>query len=404
MTENEPTLTTQDAPSTTGPKDTAETSRRLKRPGRRMVILTALVVGLLAGFGGAWLQDTLVAENGTPFGTLNIAGTDGNAQVSENEASISAVAQKVSPSVVSILTTSREVTDIYGRSFQQEGAGSGMIVSSNGYIMTNKHVVEGSTEVTVVLSDGTTYDNAQVVGSDPLNDVAFLKVAATDLPAVTLGESKTIRTGQTVVAIGNALGQYQNTVTSGIVSATGRPVVASTDGTANGAESLTDLIQTDAAINSGNSGGPLLNLSGQVIGINTAVAEGASNIGFAIPVGATKGMLKELVATGELKRAYLGVQYVSITPEVRQEYDLDVNRGDYVTADRGASVQRGGPADKAGIRDGDIITAVNGAKVGSAGNVSSLVSEYRPGEKVEITLLRDGQTRTVTATLGTYES
>lgn len=315
------------------------------------------------------------------------------------------MAKAVSPSVVSVLTTSRAVSNIYDQQYQQEGAGTGMIVSSNGYILTNKHVVDGADKVTVVLPDGKTYQNVDVLGTDPLNDVAFLKIkGVTDLPAITLGDSKTIRIGQSVVAIGNALGQYQNSVTSGIISGTGRPVIASSSGEAGSeAESLTDLIQTDAAINSGNSGGPLLNLKGQVIGINTAIAEDAQSIGFAIPISATKGLLNHVIKTGKVERAYLGVQYVSITPSVKEEYDLSVGKGDYVTATRGQSVQANGPADKAGIKDKDIIVAVNGSRVGEVASVSSLISEYEPGQKVEITVLRGGKEIKLTATLGTYQ-
>ena len=182
-------------------------------------------------------------------------------------------------------------------------------------------------------------------------------------------------------------------------------MTASSDGTSTGeSENLTDLIQTDAAINSGNSGGPLLNLKGQVIGINTAIAADAQSIGFAIPISATKGLLTHLIKTGKVERAYLGVQYVSITPEVRKQYGLNTNRGDYVTADQGSSVQSGGPADKAGVKDKDIIVAVNGNKVGEVASVSSLISEYEPGEKVELTVLRSGKEVKLTATLGTYQS
>lgn len=376
--------------------------KRAKKSARRpLFIIGVIVVGLLAGFGGSYLQDSL---NGSSAPLFTNSKNDGNAVVTEGEESISNVANAVSPSVVSVLTSSQRSSAFSNRSVQQEGAGTGMIVTADGYVLTNKHVIDGADKVTVVLSNGKTYDNVKVAGTDPLNDVAFLKISnVSNLPIVTLGDSKTLRIGQSVVAIGNALGQYQNTVTSGIVSGTGRPVVASTGGsTDSGSESLTDLIQTDAAINSGNSGGPLLNLRGQVIGINTAVAQDAQSIGFAIPIGATKGMLNNLIKTGKVERPYIGVQYVSITPAVKEEYKLDVSRGDYVTADSGDSVQNGGPADKAGIKDKDIIIAVNGAKVGEVASVASLVSEYQPGDTVELTILRDGKEQKVKVTLGTY--
>lgn len=382
---------------------TAPRRTSLTAPKRPLLIAGVLLLGGLAGFGGSWLQDYL-RDGSAALTVLNTSKDDGNAVVTPNEESIAAVAKSVSPSVVSIITSQQQTSRFYNnQSYELEGAGTGMIVSNNGYIMTNKHVVDGADTVKVVLPDGTTYDDVDVLGSDPLNDVAFLKIKdVTDLPAITLGDSKTIRIGQTVVAIGNALGQYQNSVTSGIISGTGRPVTASSDGSGSDAETLTDLIQTDAAINSGNSGGPILNLKGQVIGINTAIAQDAQSIGFAIPISATKGLLNHVIKTGKVERAYLGVQYVSITSAVKDEYDLPVNKGDYVRADRGQSVQSGGPADKAGIKDKDIITEVNGYKVGEVASVSSLISEYEPGQKVEVTVLRDGKSIKLTATLGTY--
>ena len=378
-----------------------------KRPSTHKLPLifgAVIVLALAAGFGGAALQD-LFAEQTSGLTVLNTSKEDGNNVVTPDEESIAAVAKAVSPSIVSVLTTTNQTSRFYNQQYEQEGAGTGMIVSSNGYILTNKHVVEGADTVTVVLTDGTTYENVDVLGSDPLNDVAFLKIKdVSNLPAVTLGDSKTTRIGQSVVAIGNALGQYQNTVTSGIISGTGRPVIASSDGTSSGdSESLTDLIQTDAAINSGNSGGPLLNLKGQVIGINTAIAADAQSIGFAIPISATKGLLTHVIKTGKVERAYLGVQYVSITPEVKKQYNLPTNKGDYIIADQGASVQANGPAAKAGVKDKDIIVAVNGSRVGEVASVSSLISEYEPGQKVELTVYRDGKEIKLSATLGTYQ-
>jgi serine protease Do len=196
------------------------------------------------------------------------------------------------------------------------------------------------------------------------------------------------------------LGQYQNTVTSGIVSGVGRSVSAQTNSGA--LESLTDLIQTDASINPGNSGGPLLNASGQVIGINTAIADDAQGIGFAIPINSTKGMLSKLTKTGSAKRAYLGVNYVTITAEVAKEYDLPVKQGAYVYAQTGTAVPEDGPAAKAGIKDKDIITKIGDKAVGPKGSVTNLVAEYSAGEKVEITLLRSGKELVVEVTLGEF--
>lgn len=395
-------------PATPAPLRQGNVNTKKKKSNKLSRLLAALVVTLLlagaAGYGGAKLYEEGRSGNAVtlPMSSKN----DGNAVVTTNEESIANVAKTVSPSVVSILTTTQQSSRFYSQTYEQQGAGTGIIVSKDGYIMTNKHVVDGAREVTVALSSGETYESVQVVGVDPLNDIAFLKVKnVKDLPAAELGDSKTIRIGQTVVAIGNALGQYSNTVTSGIVSGTGRPIVASSDGTSRGAtESLNDLIQTDAAINSGNSGGPLLNLKGQVIGVNTAVASQAQGIGFSIPIGATKGMLAHLIETGKVERPYLGVQYVSINPQVKKEYKLSVSQGDLVTASRGDSVQRGGPAAKAGVKDGDIITAVNDIKVGEVANVATLISEYRPSDKIEITVLRDGKQRTLSVTLGAYDS
>ncbi|RYF27286.1 MAG: PDZ domain-containing protein, partial [Chloroflexi bacterium] len=184
-------------------------------------------------------------------------------------------------------------------------------------------------------------------------------------------------------------------------SGTGRPVSAQSGSTV---ETLTDLLQTDAAINPGNSGGPLTNLQGQVIGINTAIAADAQGIGFSIPINATKGMLKGVLANGKVERAYVGVNYVSVTPDIAKQEKLSVKSGAWVRADSGSAVVSGSPADKAGIKDGDIITKVNDIEVGDKGSVASLVAEYAPGDTVQLTLLRDGRTETVQLTLAAYQN
>lgn len=369
-------------------------SRRNRFAAIGIIVLLCGAAGFLGGLVGGSLNG-----DGNEAASFDTVKDDGNLIVTENEQDIASLVQKVSPSVVSIVTTV-ESAGFGGQTGQ--AAGTGMIVSKDGYVMTNKHVIDDASSVTVITSNGKTYQDVSVLGSDPLNDVAFLKIKGVkNLPAVTLGDSKTVRTGQQVVAIGNALGQYQNTVTTGIISGLGRPVIAGDETGAN-AESLSDLLQTDAAINQGNSGGPLLNLQGQVIGINTAVAQDAQSIGFAIPIGATKGMLKHLIETGKLKRAIIGVQYVSITPEVKAEYDLPVSSGDYITAGSGRAVQPGSPAAKAGLKAKDIITKVNGQSVGPGKSVSTLIGEFRPGDTVTLTILRDGKSSTVEVTLAAY--
>jgi serine protease Do len=313
---------------------------------------------------------------------------DGNAAGFE-DATIESVAEKVAPSVVSITTMTKNSRSwYYSDDYYSSGAGTGMIVSADGYILTNKHVVSGANKFSVVMANGETYDDVGVVGEDPLNDVAFLKInGVSDLPAVTLGDSKTIAVGQPVLAIGNALGLYQSTITSGIISGKGRTLTASlSDGT--GTETLSDMLQTDASINPGNSGGPLVNAAGQVIGINTAVSAEAQGIGFAIPIGAVKGMLKNLLATGKLERAVLGVRYLSITPEVAKEYKLPVKSGAYIRLEGGSAVVSGSPAEKAGLKNEDIILAVNGVEIGSKGGLSNLISEYAVGETVKLKVLR----------------
>lgn len=377
-----------------------------RRPARNVWTRVALVGGvvllaLAAGYGGARLA-TLGQTNDSNLASRLNSGTDGNALVTPEEENLASIVSKVSPSVVSIVTQSK-TNDFYYGSSTEEGAGTGVIVSKDGYIMTNKHVINGANTVGVILSDGTTYDDVQVLGSDPLNDVAFLRIPnVRDLPAAELGDSTSVRVGQKVIAIGNSLGQYQNTVTSGIISGTGRPVAAQAG---QQVETLTDLIQTDAAINPGNSGGPLLNLHGQVIGLNTAIAADAQGIGFSIPIGATKGLLKGVLAGKGVQRSYLGVNYVPITADVAEHYKLSVKKGAYIyNGTDKTAVAANSPAAKAGIKDKDIITKVSDIEVGDRGSVASLVAEYAPGDTIKLTIVRGDKTITTEVTLVAFKS
>lgn len=362
----------------------------------RIALLTGVFLLALAGGGvGAWVV--------TRYGDspqLGIMQTeDGNVLRSQSEQDISQVVSRVSPSVISISTNVENRGRIVG-----QGAGTGVIVSKDGYVMTNNHVIDGASAVAVTTSSGDIYDNVKVIGSDPLNDIAFLKISGVnDLPAATLGESSTLKIGQNVFAVGNSLGEYKNTVTSGIVSGLNRPVTASS-GDGEGTESLSGLIQTDAAINPGNSGGPLVNSSGQVIGINTAVASDAQGIGFAIPINATKGVLASVIEKGKVERAYIGVRYVDITPAIAKERKLGVKEGALVLGDEATpAVVVGGPADNAGIKSGDIITKIGDMTVGQAGGITSIIGQYQPGDTVEVTYLRGGKEATTKVTLAKYD-
>lgn len=385
----------------TKPESTTVQPSQKWTPSKIVTIVLIIAVfclggGIMGGYFIGQFQSSL-----TPVSRHN--ASDGNKIVTQEEEDIAGVASKVGQSVVSVVTKTA-TRSAFGNVGTQEGAGTGIIISSDGYVMTNKHVIQDSQTVSVVTSDGVTHSDVKVIGTDPLNDVAFLKINnASGLKAAELGDSSSIRIGQKVVAIGNALGQYQNSVTSGIISGTGRSIVAGVEGNEGATERLSDLIQTDAAINSGNSGGPLVNIAGQVIGINTALASDANGIGFSIPINATKGMLKGVLEKGKIERAYIGVNYIAITPDVAEQYKLPVKKGAYVVSDENSSaVISGSPADKAGIKDKDIIVKVNDIEVGDKGSVASLVAEYKPGDTIELTLLRDGKQTTVRVTLAAY--
>lgn len=317
----------------------------------------------------------------------------------EESSAITDVATKVGPAVVSISST-HQVQGIFGGIFETNGGGTGFIITSDGLIVTNKHVVtDEDGKYTVFLADGRDFP-ATVVDKDPLNDLAILKIEANSLPTVELGESKAVKTGQWVVAIGNALGEFSNSLTVGVVSAKERKITASSGGLS---EKLSDLIQTDAAINPGNSGGPLVNLKGQVIGINTAVAGNAQNIGFAIPIDLAKKAIQSVKETGEIKRPMLGIRYLPITKELAkvnqfsQDYGVWVLRGE---ARGEVAVIPGSPADKAGIQENDIILEVNGARLDENNSLTDRLSDYEPNDEITLTVSRKGKQLKIKVKLG----
>jgi S1-C subfamily serine protease len=283
---------------------------------------------------------------------------------------------------------------------QEVGGGSGFIISSDGLILTNKHVVsDTNAQYSVLTNDGKTY-KATVLARDPAQDLAVLRISATGLPTVSLGDSDSLALGQTAIAIGNALGEFSNTVSVGVVSGLSRTVTASGGLSDTTSETIRGVIQTDAAINPGNSGGPLLNLQGDVIGINTAIASGAENIGFAIPINQAKRDIAQVQSTGVIQATYLGVRYLTVDPTVAEQKNLPVDQGALVTAGNGtAAVAANSPAAKAGLRAGDIITAVNGQAIDANHDLGTLIAQHSVGDVVTLTVNRAGKTITLQATL-----
>ena len=375
-----------------------------KKPKSQFLIAIIMVAVVFCIIILAQIISKSFNKNKTGSANFNFSASDkaSNFANQMDSNSIESVANRVSQSVVSIVSKNQKSSRFFYSTEESASAGTGIIISENGYILTNKHVIKKSSEISIITSGGDSYDNVRVVMIDSLSDIAILKISnAKGLKAAELGDSKKINIGQQVIAIGNALGEYDGTVTSGIISGIGRTVKASSeDGSSR--EVLTDMIQTDAAINSGNSGGPLVNAQGQVIGINTAVASKAQSIGFAIPISSVKGILKSISESKEPKRAYLGTNYISINPQIRKEYNLNVSKGALIKSRRGDAIIYGSPAQKAGLKDGDIITKIDGVEVSKNSSVSSLIGEKSVGDTVEIYYIRDGKERSTRAILEEY--
>lgn len=369
--------------------------------------IVLVAVAFVAGIFGGALGPKMFPERLT---SLNSSASTGQRVVSSQSELISSIASDVGPSVVSITVKSQVQTSTFDQLFGgsgagqvTEGAGTGIILSSDGVIITNRHVVEGATSVSVTTSDGKEYDNVEVIARDPRTnfDIAFLKIkGVNNLKPAKIGDSSQMQVGGAVVAIGYALGEFKNTVTSGIISGVSRPITAGDS--ASNAESLTNLFQTDAAINPGNSGGPLVNMNGEVIGINTAVAGDAQNIGFAIPSNDIKIQIASILKDGKLSIPYMGVRYIVLNDALKTRYSLPVSEGAWLKGtDNSQAVINGSPADKAGLKEGDIITKVNGEDVNADNPLASRLSKYAVGDKVEITYLRDGKEQKTTVTLET---
>ena len=362
-----------------------------KKPGA--MIAGVLVAAMLAGFGGSAIGNavfggsgggTTVYQGKRPSSVINTASIDTSKQMTAAEVYAGNVNSTVG-------ITTQVTTNFWGYTTQSAASGSGFIYSADGYIITNYHVIESASSIKVTLYDGKSYD-AQLVGYDESNDVAVLKIDAKDLTPVTIGDSDNLNVGDSVIAIGNPLGELTFSLTSGAVSALDREVTMSNNVTM-------ELIQTDCAINSGNSGGALFNLYGEVIGITNAKYSGSSgsgasidNIGFAIPINSVRSIVDSIIEKGYVAKPYIGVMVSDVSDEA---ISYGTPAGAAVV-----SVTEGGPAEKAGLQANDIITAVDGKEISGKSGLSSIVADCAAGDKLTLSVYRQGQTLTVTVTVG----
>ncbi|TSC73061.1 MAG: Uncharacterized protein G01um101438_84 [Parcubacteria group bacterium Gr01-1014_38] len=397
-----------------------------RKPGP--LSLSALLVAAGLGFLGGVVGASVVRQSGGD--TLPLLGGSTPEQSSPRASGptsdpIADVVERVNPAVVSVIVTKdlpklEEVfLEPFGRPFfgpspfrlrlrrpsgetekQEVGGGTGFVVSADGLILTNRHVVaDTEAEYTVVLNTGEKVP-ARVLARDPALDLAVLRVDKRGLPTIPFGDSSAIRVGQTVIAIGNALGEFRNTVSVGVISGLGRQITAGNQTTGQ-TEVLDHVIQTDAAINPGNSGGPLLNLRGEAIGINTAIAGGAENIGFAIPSTEASRVLADVRAHGRIVRPFVGIRYIVITPAIAKANDLPVDHGALVLQggeDEHAVIPRS-PADRAGIQERDIILEFDGQRIDEQHSLASLIRQKKVGDRVRLKVLSRGQEKTVEVVL-----
>lgn len=362
-----------------------------KKPGA--MIAGVLVAAMLAGFGGSAIGNavfggsgggTTVYQGKRPSSVINTASIDTSKQMTAAEVYAGNVNSTVG-------ITTQVTTNFWGYTTQSAASGSGFIYSADGYIITNYHVIESASSIKVTLYDGKSYD-AQLVGYDESNDVAVLKIDAKDLTPVTIGDSDNLNVGDSVIAIGNPLGELTFSLTSGAVSALDREVTMSNNVTM-------ELIQTDCAINSGNSGGALFNLYGEVIGITNAKYSGSSgsgasidNIGFAIPINSVRSIVDSIIEKGYVAKPYIGVMVSDVSDEA---ISYGTPAGAAVV-----SVTEGGPAEKAGLQANDIITAADGKEISGKSGLSSIIADCAAGDKLTLSVYRQGQTLTVTVTVG----
>ena len=371
------------------------TATAVPREGRRLgtfsVVTIAVVAAIVSGSLSAAAVANLLRPTSSGSATEPTGSTVSQVHIDESSAVITAVA-KVMPAVVVIQSSS---------SGGANGIGSGVIFNANGWILTNKHVVNGADTINVQLTDSRIF-TGRVYGIDTLTDLAIVKIDATGLPVAPIGSSEELQLGQLAIAIGNPLGTFENTVTTGVVSGLGRQIRAG-DAASSASEQLNNLIQTDAAINPGNSGGPLINSAGQVIGINTAVNQDAQGIGFAIPISVARPIMQLALAGKPIARPWIGVYYTPVDKQLAKDRSLSVDHGALIdqTASGAPGVFPNSPAARAGLQDGDVIVAVDGQAVDDNHDLGTRILPHVPGDVVALSIVRSGRTMEIRVTLGT---
>jgi serine protease Do len=364
-------------------------------PGMPTVVAIALVIGLVSGALSSVAVSNMLHTSGTPTASAALTNvTGGSVRINESSAITDSV-KKVAPAVVTISSSS--ANPLGGAS----GVGSGFVFDGNGWILTNRHVVSGADSLSVRLNDTRVF-TARVYGIDTLTDLAIVKIAASDLPVAPLGVSSGLQQGQLAIAIGNPLGTFENSVTTGVVSGLGRQITAGDAGNQS-SEQLNNLIQTDAAINPGNSGGPLVDSRGHVIGINTAVSQNAQGIGFAIPIDVAKPIIAQALAGKPLARPWIGVFYEPVNKQLAASEHLSVDHGALISSSDPATpaVFPGSPAADAGLRSGDVILSVDGQPIDRDHDLSTQILPHLPGDSITLRVQRGGTSMEVKVRLGT---
>jgi len=389
--------------------------KKKKHTNLRFITLTICLSVLFGFLGGAISGSFFYYQINNYLTKLNLnPSSENNIQASQESAIINAV-KTSAPSVVSIIVTKDvPILEKYleigpfgsvpqyrqkGTEKKEVGGGTGFIVSKDGLVLTNKHVVlDEEAEYTVFTNDGTKFP-AKVLARDPYQDLAVIMIEqekkldengeliVREFPVLNLGDSENLETGQTVIAIGNALAEFKNTVSAGVISGLGRTITASGG---SFVETLEDIIQTDAAINKGNSGGPLLNLKGEVVGINTAIAIDAQSIGFAIPINKAKRAIEQVKERGEIVYPFIGIRYVLVNEKVKEEYNLKIDYGALIIEGGPGepAVTPDSPADKAGLKEGDVVLELNGEKISAENTLIKIISKYNPGDEVTLKIMR----------------